>query len=248
MEKLSNAWIFVSHSHLDVEAVRRIRNEFERLDANPILFFLKAMTEENREELDVLIKREIAARNFFVLCDSKNARESDWVRREQDYVLSLPHRSVHRIDLASPWETQQQVISETIRATTVFASYLRADLDRVLPYLKYLQQNDFSVCEYRSIPALLPWEQQIGDVIEGVTGDNGRFIAFLSNRALGSPYVRKEIELFFERSRASGSSLSAILALLEPFPSPPPFEGIVVDLSNGGVDESGPALLRALGV
>jgi len=38
------AWIFVSHSHRDLEKVRRIRNELERLGHNPLLFFRKRTT------------------------------------------------------------------------------------------------------------------------------------------------------------------------------------------------------------
>ncbi len=38
--RVSDAWIFVSHSNKDLEAVRRIRNEVENRGANPILFFL----------------------------------------------------------------------------------------------------------------------------------------------------------------------------------------------------------------
>ena len=78
------AWIFVSHSNKDIEKVREIRNLLERGGANPVLFFLKCM--ENSEDDDRLlwnlIEREIKARNFFLLCDSQNARNSDAVQRE----------------------------------------------------------------------------------------------------------------------------------------------------------------------
>ena len=40
------AWIFVSHSHKDIEKVREIRNELERRGHNPLLFFLKCMDDD----------------------------------------------------------------------------------------------------------------------------------------------------------------------------------------------------------
>ena len=41
------AWIFVSHSHRDLEKVREIRNELERRGCNPLLFFLKCLDADN---------------------------------------------------------------------------------------------------------------------------------------------------------------------------------------------------------
>jgi hypothetical protein len=67
-QKLADAWVFVSHSHQDSDAVRSVRHEFERLHANPLLFFLMCLNDD--EEVDSLIKREITARKFFLLCDS----------------------------------------------------------------------------------------------------------------------------------------------------------------------------------
>src|SRR5215470_1871304 len=100
--KISHAWIFVSHSNGDIAAVRRVRDELEKYHANPILFFLLCI--ENDEELDGLIKREISARNFFLLCNSPAARRSSWVQKERDFVLSLKDRIVHELDLDWPWE------------------------------------------------------------------------------------------------------------------------------------------------
>lgn len=38
----TGAWIFVSHSHHDLEKVRQVRNELEQRGHNPLLFFLNA--------------------------------------------------------------------------------------------------------------------------------------------------------------------------------------------------------------
>ncbi len=65
MKKPEGAWIFVSHSNKDIEEVREIRNHLERRGHNPLLFFLKCI--EDAEELRVLLKREIEARQIFLL-------------------------------------------------------------------------------------------------------------------------------------------------------------------------------------
>lgn len=71
MRRLQNAWIFVSHSTLDITEVRRIRNEVELQGGEPLLFFLKSISDN--DELDGLLKREIEARRYFLLCDSPAA-------------------------------------------------------------------------------------------------------------------------------------------------------------------------------
>lgn len=43
-EELFGAWIFVSHSHHDLEKVRQIRNYLESRGHNPLLFYLKCLT------------------------------------------------------------------------------------------------------------------------------------------------------------------------------------------------------------
>ena len=45
--KKQGAWIFVSHSHRDLEKVRQIRNELEKRGHNPLLFFLKCLEDDN---------------------------------------------------------------------------------------------------------------------------------------------------------------------------------------------------------
>ena len=81
------AWIFLSHSTKDWDEVRRIRNLLEEKGHRPIVFFLKCLTEHS--ELDELIKREIEARTWFLLCDSDNARSSSWVQAEVAYIKEL---------------------------------------------------------------------------------------------------------------------------------------------------------------
>ena len=50
------AWIFLSHSHHDLEKVRHIRNELERRGHHPLLFFRKCL-EDDDARLPGLIPR-----------------------------------------------------------------------------------------------------------------------------------------------------------------------------------------------
>lgn len=98
MEKLKRRiYIFVSHSHKDIEKVRVIRNYLEGLGGEPILFFLLSLTDE--DEITTLIKNEIASRIWFIYCESPNAKASKWVRTELDYTKEIGKKNFLNIDL-----------------------------------------------------------------------------------------------------------------------------------------------------
>ena len=84
---VSNAWVFISHSNKDFEKIVKVRNKLEALQYKPLLFFLKCL--EDDKEIFELIKREIKARDRVILCDSKNSRESEWVQKEKEFIVSL---------------------------------------------------------------------------------------------------------------------------------------------------------------
>mgnify|MGYP000774152934 FL=1 len=67
-------WIFISHSHLDIDIVRRIRNKLEDRGFEPLMFFLKCLNDDN--EIESLIKREINEREWFIYVESDNAANS----------------------------------------------------------------------------------------------------------------------------------------------------------------------------
>lgn len=83
----SNAWVFVSHSNKDFEKIRYVRNKLEMYGFKPLLFFMKCL--EDDKEIFELIKREIKARDRFLLCDSIHSRQSSWVQKEIEYIISL---------------------------------------------------------------------------------------------------------------------------------------------------------------
>lgn len=90
--------IFLSHSHKDEEKVRKIRDVFEILDCEPLIFFLKCL-DDNNTELEDFIKKEIEARNIFLYCKSDNAEKSEWVQKELEYIKSLDEKRLYEIDI-----------------------------------------------------------------------------------------------------------------------------------------------------
>ena len=143
----TNSWIFISHSSVDLPVVRRIRNYLEDQGAAPLLFHLLAL--KDPEEFWPIIKREIEARNFFLLCDSPAARASDWVRREKDAVERLrafkPVR-VERIDV-SAGDVDPMVLDELVRKTRVFTYHNVPFRNMIDPYIAYLAEAGFEVAD-----------------------------------------------------------------------------------------------------
>ena len=127
MKKINEyVYIFMSHSGDDFEKVRIIRNYLEEKSLRPLLFHLKCLTDPN--EILNLIKREIDVRPRFILCDSENARSSEWVQKEMDYIQKLePKRSYLIIDLSLPMESITPQLDEYVNQMNVFISYPRTE-------------------------------------------------------------------------------------------------------------------------
>jgi len=130
-----HAWIFVSHASADLDHVRRVRNYLEEKGASPLLFHLRALTDERK--FWPIIEQEIAARNFFLYCDSAAAQASPWVKRERETVAEIARLRPVRVGRIS---VEEKVIDATgldrfIAKTRVFPSYASKDRNIVEPYL-----------------------------------------------------------------------------------------------------------------
>jgi hypothetical protein len=249
LHRLSDAWIFVSHSHLDLNAVRRVRDEFERLHANPLLFFLMSLKDD--EELDSLIKREITARNIFLLCNSPSARKSQWVQKEREFVLSLRDRKIHELDMEWPWERQKRIIHETLQSATAFINYSIKDRDRVQPYIDLLADSDFAVFE--PFTQAMPGDSLIDELDAAIERSViGYFFTFLSSNWLRSKWARTEIERYLALAENAKSGRAPFLVALDPvsllLPGlPPQLGGIqILDFSGGNIASNKQKLLEAV--
>lgn len=103
MDLNQGGYVFISHSHQDIQKVRQIRNAMEEAGFEPLCFYLKCLSDE--DEIEGLIKREIDAREWFVYIDSPNSKASAWVAKERKYIESRGDKQIVTIDL----ETNQSM-------------------------------------------------------------------------------------------------------------------------------------------
>lgn len=176
--------------------MRAIRNTLEASGSEPILFFLKCVSES--DELDSLLKREIEARNFFLLCDSANARESKWVQDEIAHVRQLDGRKIEVIDLDGDWESQMRGVSRLVRESRIFMSHARADMDVAIQIADHLRGADFAVyTQDKFAPAAEDIQTALRRIISE-TMQRGYFLHFLSAASLSSRWCRFESEFALE--------------------------------------------------
>lgn len=182
-------WVFVSHSTKDFERVRLVRNALEDSGFRPILFYLKCL--ENETEVNDLLKREIDARKRFILCDSPNARSSQYVRSEVKYIKSQRRMyeiiNLSEINIDNPNVEQEilNLIKPFKRRTTVFLSYSRNDETLAVNLKKQLKMAGFNVWDADYYLDEMPsvgqdWNSLIRQSIKASL-EEGYFIALLGD-------------------------------------------------------------------
>ena len=145
MNNDNEIYVFLSHSHLDYEKVRTVRNLLEQEGYRPLMFFLKCLENEKYVELTkTLIKEEIDNRQRFILCASEHAKTSDWVKFEINHIVST-NRPYEIIELDAPIEAQIHAVKNFKRRSSVFMSYPR-QLDALVQMtIHTLIKNDFQI-------------------------------------------------------------------------------------------------------
>lgn len=203
LRQSDGAWIFVSHSTKDILSVRPVRNALEEMGHFPILFFLKSVSEHS--ELDSLIRREIEARNWFVLCDSENARASRWVQQEREMIQSLPEKVYREVDLNIPLEPQMDILRELSEAATVFISYRRSISSIAQRIYDRLGAAGFRV--WMDIASLQPGEDFAAAIMGQIDAaiDNGWVLllidsTYFGDRFKGADFCRFEATYALQRN------------------------------------------------
>jgi hypothetical protein len=210
------AWIFVSHASADLKQVREVRNYLESRGGAPLLFHLKALTQP--EEFWPIIEREIAARNFFLYCESSNAERSEWVQRERQTVEAVrKQRSVRigsiRVD-QDALETGH--LDRFLADTRVFPTYSHKDRVLVQPFIQAIRDAGFQVFDaLTDMPLAVDFRRQVAQEIDNAAA-NGWIVGFVTANALASQWVSYEIEY----ARSVGGRFLPVL--LEPVALPPP--------------------------
>jgi len=196
--KNEGSWIFISHSSKDIEKIRLIRNEFEKLGQNPLAFHLKCLntdTEDNEHFLLELIKKEIEARNWFIYCESESAQNSKYVQLERDYVKQIGKDQIWKLNLNMTIDEIMEEINSICKKLQVFISYAIKDRYFVQNLIEELNKNDFSVWDDNSISlgSDLGFDTIVNNAIQSIAR-KGFFLCIMTENSEKSKPVWKELE------------------------------------------------------
>jgi len=206
--EFAKQYFFISHSHLDLEKVRIIRNVIEEtFFYEPILFFLKCLSDES--ELQDLIQREISERIWFVYCKSENAERSKYVQQERAYLQKLLDSGKRinvleiELDEFEIWDKDchdyiRKQIAYHIRTSKMFISYARADAQVAHELHAELTKRGFSVWMDTDMASACVWDETVSSKIKENSYKDGVFLFLVSPRSLNSPFVHNELRYAME--------------------------------------------------
>lgn len=169
-------YFFISHSHLDIEKVRIIRNIIEEtFFYEPILFFLKCLSED--EEIKDLVQREINERIWFVYCKSENSEKSKYVQQERKYIDYLMKKGKNKnlltieLDEFEIWNEKcyeyiRNQISYKIRKTKIFLSFVLNDKEIAKTLHGWFTNMGYSVLWNLNIQFDIKYGEKYRDLIE----------------------------------------------------------------------------------
>lgn len=190
LKKSKGGYIFLSHSHDDIEKVRKIRNKLEQEGFEPLCFYLKCLSDD--DEVEDLIKREIDAREWFVFVDSENSRKSKWVTMEREYITGKDSKKIVTVDINDDVAVEK-VLEKLVRNLKVFISFSHKDRSLFCKIKEKFEEKDYLVYSPESIvPSTEPWAKQIrSEIVEA--SQEGCVLALLTQTAMDSKWVKQEI-------------------------------------------------------
>jgi hypothetical protein len=195
--KKENIWVFLSHSSKDYDKVCLVRNELEKHRFRPLMFFLKCLDDDyHDEEVKSLIFREIDSRSRFVLCDSSNAQNSDWVKKEVEYIQEK-NRFFFTIDLdrVDDYEYLSSEVSRFVKRSTVILAYSHHDIQLVKELKEQLIRNDFIV--YDLLEHLTEEDYDSDEMamsIKDIIAAGGYFLPLISRYFMRSQWCHLELK------------------------------------------------------
>ena len=231
MNDPNGAWIFLSHSTKDWTEVRRVRNLLEERGHRPLVFFLKCLSDH--EELSELLKREIKARTWFLLCDSENARLSSYVQEEIAYIEDMQGNYSEVIHLNDEIKKQIERIDRLCKRLTVFLSYSRKDEEIAIRIQEALVRQDYSVWCDQDIPAGADFSQEIQSRLDPAI-ERGFVLLLLSPNYWASGFCLNELNYAMQKSFGSGKA-NIVPILLPGVQGPPSALPGSLQLSLAGV-------------
>ena len=199
LEKSKGGYIFISHSHDDIERVRIIRNELEKFGFEPLCFYLKCLDDDS--EIEDLIKREIDAREWFVFVNSENSRKSRWVTLEREYITKTNSKKIITVDI-----DDDKSINDTVQKIThnlrMFISCSSRDMELAKRIKNKLEEKDYLVfLASENLPVDSNYSDVIADEIAKASQEGG-VVALITPSYFKSLWTRREIE-FAVRNRGN---------------------------------------------
>ena len=186
----NGGWVFISHSHQDIDKVRKVRNYLERLGFEPLMFYLKCLSDE--DEIEELIKREIDEREWFIYADSPMARSSKWVRAELDYMQLRKKEKVFTIHLEEDLESQFREIDRIARQMKVFIVASRRDRYLSDKIRKKLMAQEMLVLSDEEMAAGELFMDSATAMIEDASR-NGFVLLLITEGSANSEFIRREV-------------------------------------------------------
>lgn len=180
-------FLFISHSHHDMDKVRPLRNKLEEAGFEPLCFYLKCL-DDSTEELDDLIKREIDARQWFVYARSSNSESSDYVQFEREWRKREESKNKQELE----WDLEanvsvDEVSKMLIRDLKIFI--LSSPQDDVFCYKlsKRLFDKDFNVYYFNGCDSET---ESIDKPTLDIIRNYGTIIVLLSHNSIKSPAIK----------------------------------------------------------
>ena len=189
-------YVFVSHSHLDIEKVRKIRNFLEDEGMEPILFYLRCMDSDDESKLDALkrlIFDEIDSREFFLYVNSENAETSEWVQEELAYIRATHPDRITVIDISGDDVKTEKTLSRMVRGMRVFISASSRDRELTERLSNALEKRDFRVYDVEnSLRGGDVWCETAQKNLAELS-DAGFVIALITESSVKSRYFADEL-------------------------------------------------------
>ncbi len=208
LDKSNGGYIFLSHSHADIDKVRKLRNMLEESGFEPLCFYLKCLNDDS--EIEDLIKREIDAREWFVFANSENSRKSKWVTLEREYINKTNSKKILVVNIDDEAEINDTVdkIKHNLR---VFLSYSHRDRVLAEKIKRKLDQKDYLVFWDEDLSVGDNWGEKITANIQKACQD-GCVIAIITENSISSAWVMNEIMFAIEKG---GNVLPIIVGDIE---------------------------------
>ena len=204
LKKSKGGYIFLSHSHDDIEKVREIRNCLEKDGFEPLCFYLKCLDDDS--EIEDLIKREIDAREWFVFVNSENSRKSKWVTLEREYITITDSKKIITINIDDENDVSN-TIQKIVHNLRVFISYSSKDEVIARRIKDKLEAKDYLVFfAPDSIPVGSSYSSVISNAITEASQE-GCVMVLLTQAAMESAWVLCEVE----RAIAQGGTIVPVV-------------------------------------